>query len=396
MKKTLFFMLLVVLSFTTWAQEAFTYETDHYSATSYVSIEDAQVQAERLEAYLGIFNGYFHYDLASLPGKMKVRIYDTKARFDTYVQRLIGETRDDYVYLHYSNPSRSELAGFVDAEKTAPESGIVHQAFVQFLRAFVPNAPLWLREGFGVYFEAVRYDATAKQAQFAENLAWLETYKGLRTAGEDSTIFALEELLTLGADTAREQIKVFYPQAWALVQYLAQGPERDHTRILWDSIAAQNPSATLVDNSSAVKDKAFKWVSLENVEQAMVAYFDTKKTFPELVKDGIDQYNGGNLKSAEASFEAALAAQTSSYVPYYYLGLINYDSGYYAKAEGFYVTALEKGATAALTNYALGVNAFADNRYDDANTFLEATLTLDPAYLEKTEEIKKRMITVAD
>lgn len=386
-------MLMVGLSFATWAQDAFTYETDHYTATSYVSIEDAQAQAERLEAYLGVFNGYFHYDLETLPGKLKVRIYDTKARFDTYVQRLIGETRDDFVYLHYSNPARSELAGFVDTGVTAPESGIVHQAFVQFLRAYVPNAPLWIREGFGVYFEATRYDPVSKEASFAENLAWLETYKNLRNGEEGSTPFSLDEILTLGADSAREQIKIFYPQAWALVQYLAQGPQRDHTRILWDSIAAQNPSASLVDNSTLVKDKAFKWANLENIELAMTSYFEAKKTFPELVKDGIDLYNGGNLKDSEASFEKALAAQTSSYVPYYYLGLINYDSGYYSKAEGFYLTALEKGATAALTNYALGVNAFADNRYDEANTYLEAALALDPAYLEKTAEIKKRMVS---
>jgi len=392
MKKSIFFSLMALVAFTAYSQDAATYESTHYAVSSYLDANNAQSTAEQLEAYLGVFNTYFHYDLAALPpGKLKVKIFNGKSRFDQYVQRLINENRDDFVYLHYSNPVRSELVGYVDDTKKASTPGIIHQAFVQFLRAYVPNPPLWLREGFAVYFEGTQYNGDTKTAEFKENLAWLETFKNLAYGSKSADAIPIENLLKISSDDAKAKIQSFYPQSWGLVQYLAQTDNKSQNRVLWDSLNALKPQASLDDNSGAVVLKAFAWDGIKAVQDGEAAYYKDKKTFPELVQAGIDAYSNGKAKDSEDIFTKAVATNTSSYVPYYYLGLINYDNGSYAKAEEQYKVALSKGASAALTNYALGVNAFADNRFDQATTWLNASKALDATYSDKVAELLKRI-----
>ncbi len=259
------------------------------------------------------------------------------------------------------------------------------------MRAFVPNPPLWLREGFAVFFEDMAWNSDDKTATMKENLSWLDTYKDLAFGSRTAEAINLDTLLTLNMDKAREKIQVFYPQAWGLINYLTNSPNKDHNRILWDAIAQLDASATLDDNSQAVVDKAFKWQDADKLAEGLSTYFQDKKTYRELVQSGIDLYTNGKAKDSEAAFTAALGLQTTSYVPYYYLGLIAYDKADYAQAEAFYQTALDKGASPALTNYALGVNAFADNRYDAATSYLKKTIDIDASFKDKVDELSQRM-----
>ncbi|MFW5718109.1 MAG: hypothetical protein ACOC0E_11775, partial [Spirochaetota bacterium] len=58
----------------------------------------------------------------------------------------------------------------------------------------------------------------------------------------------------------------------------------------------------------------------------------------------------------------------------------------------YYKEALDRGASEALTYYALGVNAYADNRFDDAVGYLEQTVSLDPdAYEDKATQLIERI-----
>lgn len=371
-------------------QDSYNFESDHYSVRSFVSADNAQSLALRLEAYQIEYNKFFHFDI-NKTNKLKVRIFDSKQRFDQYLQRLINETRDDYVYLHYSDAARSELVGYTDPKLAAPEASIAHQAFIQFLRANIANPPLWLREGFAVFFEELAWDPIQKTATLHENLSWLETLKDLEMGSRTAEALSMTDLLTISVDKAREKIQVFYPQAWALVNYLARSENKNHNRILWDSIAQMNPTASLDENSALVQAKAFKWAEADKLKIAFDNYFQAKKTYRELIQDGIDQYANGKPKDSEASFTLALGLQDASYVPYYYLGLLNYDRGAYTEAEGYYQKALEKGASPALTNYALGVNAFADNRFDVAAQYLKKTGELDPSFKDKVNELIQRM-----
>jgi tetratricopeptide (TPR) repeat protein len=356
-----------------------------------VSQAHAEETANRLEATLEIFNEYFHFELSELPSRMKVRIFAEKADFDSYLRRIIDETREDFIYLHYGDLARNELIGY---RRDGPEYdySLNHQAFIQYLRSFIDNPPLWIREGFAVYFEDVQYDPETGQATYRENLAWLNTLKQIVEGSYGSPPIPLNRMLDIDVETARERIDVFYPQAWGMVSFLLNTENRDINRIMWDAINALDPGLGMTENARAVEREAVRWVEEDALVSSFTDYLTARRSFRDLVEDGMQRYEDGEIEVAEEAFVKALTLRDDSYVPYYYLGLINYDRANFGMADYYYREALDRGATEALTYYALGVNAYADNRFDEARTYLEQTIELDPdGYAEQAEQLIARM-----
>ena len=195
--------------------------SDHYLVLSELGQDRADALSRQLEALFGLYDGFFRYDPAGLKAKLNVREFKDKAGFDIYMNQIVGQSKDDFVYLHYPSPERSELLVFPKDEPDFSAS-LAHQAFVQFIKAFIPNPPLWIREGVAVGFESATWDDKAGKLSFPENLAWLETVKSLK---DRSLLMPLDKLLTIGQDEARAELDVFYPQAWAFVSFL-QNSER--------------------------------------------------------------------------------------------------------------------------------------------------------------------------
>jgi len=367
------------------------YETEHFRVLSEVGDAHAEETAEKLEALLYLFNDYFHFDLDELPVRLRARIFSDKDRYDTYLQRVIDQTREDFVYLHYTDLAKSELVGFAMDDDTFDIS-LKHQGFIQFLRAFVPNPPLWMREGFAVFFEEVEFNTDLGIAVYRENLAWLETLQAAVDGTSSLRPIPLDDMLEMDVSTARDRIESFYPQAWGMVSFLLNSDNRDYNRIIWDSISALDPEASLAENSQSAYDAAFAWQEERLLIEAFGSYIAERRSFRTLVQDGIDQYAGGDLGEAEESFVTALKLREDNFIPSYYMGLINYDRKNYSLSDFYYKEALAKGATAALTYYALGVNAYADNRFEDAVSYLEETIRLDPlSYEDKAGQLLERI-----
>jgi len=376
-----------------YGQTTQTYEADsaHYRVISEVSQDHAQAVANRLESLLGLFNSYFHFDLSGLTEKLTARVFSDKDRYEHYLQQVIGENRENYVYLHYANAQKSELvAYYVPSQDLTPAA--IHQSFIQYLRAFVANPPLWLREGFAVYFESSVYDPTFGTVVYKENLSWLDTLKSILAGKTPDLPIALSQLLNLDVESAKKNINVFYPQSWGTVWYLLNSPDKMQNRILWDSISALRPGATLEENDAAVQNAAFRWVKQDTLVQDFVSYVDSRRSFTGLVEAGMSDYSANKMDIAEQDFIKAVNLQDSSYVPYYYLGLINYSKHNYQLAAYYYNTALSKGATKPLSYYALGVNAFADNKLDQASNYLKMVADLDKGDLgSKADALLKRI-----
>ena len=387
MKKA--FMLLVVVlaaaSFATAQAEAGgATASDHYSVISELGADRSASLSRQLEAYYGLYNGLFHFSGDDLKGKLNVREFKDKAGFDAYLGQIVGQTKDDFVYLHYPNPERSELLLFAKDEPDFSAS-LAHQAFVQYLKAFVPNPPLWMREGLAVAFESASWDDKAGKLSFAENLAWLETAKSLK---ERALLMPLDKLLTIDQDQARSELDVFYPESWAFASFLANSEDKTYNRLLWDSMSALRKDASLEDNQAAGLKMIESWYGIEATSKAFDAYLAARKTFPELVADGVRKYADKAWDEAATAFDAALAMNAGSYVPQYYLGLIAYAKNDFSGAEFRYKAALQLGCDPAITNYALGVNAYAQNRLDDAKSFLDLAKQAAPdRYGAKVDEL---------
>lgn len=361
----------------------------HYAVWSDAGKDDAVALATTLDGLFGVYNEYFRFDEGSLKAPLTVRKFSAKASFDTYLNKVIGETKDDFVYLHYPTVERSELVIF---QKDGPDdfdASLAHQAFVQFLKAFVPEPPLWIREGFAVFFERTRMDRNAGTVAYAENQSWLETVKLLKS---QSRLFSVSDLMLLSSEEARNGLDVFYPQSWALVSFFINSPDRRYNRFVWDAIGRLAPDASLDQNQNAVRDFFLKWHGQEAAESDFLTYLEGQKTFAELVTSGVRSYGDKDLETAFKSFTQALVKNSSSYIPHYYLGLIAYARGDYALAEEYYNKALALGSDAPITNYALGINAYASRRFDEARNFLQKASDGDPAkYQSKAGEILTRI-----
>jgi Flp pilus assembly protein TadD, contains TPR repeats len=363
-------------------------ESEHYIVVSERGRDRAAALSRQLEALFARYDGLFRYDASALTAKLNVREFAAKAGFDAYLAQVVGQTKDDFVYLHYETPGRSELLVFPKAEPDFSAS-LAHQGFVQFLKAFVSNPPLWIREGAAIYFESAVWDDKAGKLDLPENLAWLESVKSLK---ERKLLMSVDKLLSIGQDEARSELDVFYPQSWAFVSFLINSGDKSYNRLLWDSLAALKKDASLDENQAAVAKIASTWYGMEAIEESFAAYLADRKTFPELVSLGVSKYADKAWDEARAAFEKAQSLNAASYVPDYYLGLIAYAQNQLDSADSHYRQALALGCESATANYALGVNAYAQNRLEDAKKYLQAAKSAAPdRYGEKADALLARI-----
>ena len=129
-----------------------------------VFAETSQAQADdvsqRMEAALALYNGIFHFDLSLLPAKFRVRLFKDLDSFNAYLDKVLSQKRTDFVFVAWSDPERSELLCFPKEDKAFTAS-LLHQGCIQFIKGFIDNPPVWLREGVATYLDASTWDPKA-------------------------------------------------------------------------------------------------------------------------------------------------------------------------------------------------------------------------------------------
>ncbi|MDR1031091.1 MAG: hypothetical protein LBL76_09505 [Treponema sp.] len=381
----------------------YTVQTDSGSA-------DAAILAQELETRFKLYNSVFHFKEETIQAPLKVRVYTSKEDYDAYIfEHLEQKTSPGAVYLHYNQPERRELV----IHRGSPEEARMfpHQAFIQYLRAFIPHPPAWLREGFAIYFSTLIFEPAVPGVQteisarssgssepnrgslggliYEENLAWLETVKNL---GDKAP--SLESVFLADMQGPPEYLQSV---SWALVSFFKDsGPKDsrkiDYQRILYECFILLSDSASSPANADVVFNHILSWTTLEALEEDYKEYLYARKTFGELIVEGQQAYKDKDFKTAEVAFRQALQQRRTHYAPHYYLGLLAYDQKQYDAAETYYRSALQYGADPALVFYAQGVNAASAGRNQDAIAFLEQAGTLAPAqYKEQTDMLIRRL-----
>ncbi|HUI71813.1 MAG TPA: tetratricopeptide repeat protein [Spirochaetia bacterium] len=393
MRKILVLALAVGIPLVVYAQQPTQYvaETDHYRVISETSQSQAEELSRQMEAALTLYNSIFHFDLALLPAKLNVKIFKDLDSFNSYVSSVISQTRTDFVFIAWSDPARSELLCF-PKERKAFTTSLLHQGAIQFLKGFVDNSPLWLREGVATYLDASQYDPDTSTFVFHPNLLWLDGLKAGVSGESPQKLIPFTDLLNFTRDMAQANQVVFMEESWGLVHFLLNSGQDGYARIMWDAISSLDPRASLEANSAKVRKRAFSWISDQKLRQDFDAFVLSLKTGNDLVHEGIDQYTKGDLASAEQTLTRAITLQPDASAGWYYLGLIAYSHKNYPKADDLYMKAFQLGANAATINYALGVNAFAAGRNPDAVKYLRFAKTADPAtYGDKVDALLKRI-----
>jgi hypothetical protein len=344
---------------------------------------DAEILCREMELRFDVYNRLFRFNPSALQGPLRVVAFTDKHAYDNYVASKLGSTRDGAVYLHYSQPERRELV--VHRGSPDEERMLAHQAFVQFFRAFVPYPPTWMREGFAIYFNTLKFDKEIRELRYEENLSWLETVKtlGARQPSLESVFLA----------DAHGMPEYFQPISWAIVSFfLNSGGNGDYFRAITEAFMLLSPVKSAAENSQIVLERLTNWNTLETMRADYNNYISSRKTFAELVDEGQKAYVAKDLETSESFFLTALYQKPTHYAPYYYLGLIAYDENNYDTAESYYLTALQYGADSALVKYALGVNAATAGKNSEALSYLQEAAAESPErYKERAESIMVRI-----
>jgi hypothetical protein len=344
---------------------------------------DAETLCREMEMRFEVYNRLFRFNPTVLTGPLRVVSFTSKAAYDSYVSSKLGSTRDGAVYLHYSQPDRRELV--VNRGSSEEERMLAHQAFIQFFRAFVPYPPSWMREGFAIYFNTLKFDKETRELRYEENLSWLETVKNL---GPHQP--SLESVLMSDLNGMPEY---FQPVSWAIVSFfLNSGGNGDYFRAITEAFMLLSPTNSAAENSQMVMERLTSWNTLEKMRADYNSYIAGRKTFAELIDLGQESYNMKDLVNAESYFLAALYQKPTHYAPYYYLGLLAYEENNYDMADAYYRSALQYGADSALVKYALGINAATAGRNSEALAYLEEASYESPErYRERAESIILRL-----
>jgi hypothetical protein len=339
-----------------------------YHITSDGGTADAAAVIREMELRFAVYNQLFRFDPSHLSSPLKVQVFHRQEDYDEYVSSRLGRTRAGAVYLHYAQPDRRELVihrGSPEAENMLP-----HQAFIQFLRAFVSNPPAWIREGFAIYFSRLGYDERTGELLYEEDLSWLDQIK---TLGSEAP--SLEAVLLADSIGIPEH---FQSAAWALASFFVNNNQEEYFRTLTELFMALSDSVTAQANAETVMRRIVLWTDLNTLQRDYESYLGAQKTFAELIQEGQDAYAEKDPATAKLYFMAALTQRRAHYAPYYYLGLLAYEAEDYNLAEQYYRSAIQFGADAALVLYALGLNAVSAGRNPDAIGYLEQAAASSP------------------
>jgi tetratricopeptide (TPR) repeat protein len=397
-------MLFSISAQTKTPSEMAQVRSQYYEVSSDGGGADADLLARELESRFKLYNTFFHFNPQSLGGeRLKVRAYKSQQAYDTYISERLDKTYPGAVYLHYNQPDRRELV----IHRGSPEESRIlpHQAFVQYLRAFIPYPPAWFREGFAIYFSTLKFDpgsnapnaggikaktapvATNGGLVYEENLDWLESVKSL-----GNKVPPIESTLQVPDDPHRGLPLNFQGVSWALASFLKDSGKGDYLRILFECFMILDSTASAQHNTEAVLNHIKSWVDLATMDKDYKAYLNSRKTFTELITDGQKAYTAKNTAAAETAFLEALKQKSTHYAPYYYLGLLAYDRKNYEEADQYYRSAQQYGADAAQVSYALGINAASAGHYAEAITFLEQAKAANPTqYNEQVDNLIKRL-----
>lgn len=161
--------------------------------------------AARIAQLHSFYNQFFNFNVLTQE-KLTVRYFSTKHTFDVYLNRVVGRTYPNFVFLDYDDPQENEL--LIYPRKEGFDTELARFSFLQFLENHVPTAPLWIREGYSLYFANSTPNLEQTAIIFRENTNWLAALKEIIVEGR---LIDLERFFTMDAEEVEGNIEIFYP-----------------------------------------------------------------------------------------------------------------------------------------------------------------------------------------
>lgn len=345
----------------------------HYTVTSWAGVEAGQTTLDLMEALAVRYNSLFLYDLGQLPTPWNVILYANKADFDAALTGQVASVPNDYVYLHYLDPTRSHLAAWVPEEGSPVDEvrSLAFQGFFQFLWTFLPHPPAWIETGLASVFWNSRWDGKTLTAD--PDLPFLEALQERWKTAPDLRALLSAEEGSLDTASGRDL------EAWGLAAFLLETPDPTYARLFGSALANLSPAATEEANREAVIQRFLAAKDLNTASADVQAWWKAKVGFKGRLEQGIAQLKDKNYLGAAASFQAALTLRPHDDAALYYAGLTAYETKDYAGADAHFAKVEAESLPAGLLAYARGLTAFAQKRNEDAKRWLNQAKSEDEA-----------------
>ena len=370
----IFFLFVVFAAPAFSAESPVVVKNDHYTVTSWAGAEKATETLRLMEALLQNYNQLFLFDLSKLPAPLSVTIYATKEDFAKAMEGKTPVVPTDFVFLQYTDPALSVLACWATEDMAHP---LAFQGFYQYLWSFLPRTPSWIETGLAYHFWNVTWDGKALLPVTEE--PFLDSLQA-RWATEAPT--DLTPLLT--AASANEL------DSWALVTFLLQASDPVYPRVLGSILGNLAPAATLEANRQSALQRFQSGKSLPLAAKELVAWWKGQSSFSTVLGQGVAKMKEKDYAAALKLFQGALLQRPSDEQAQYYLGLASYELKDYPTAETSFSLIAGKNLPAGLLEYAKGLTAFAQKKWDDAKLYLGQAVERNEA------EYKKAVAPVLD
>jgi len=157
----------------------------------------------------------------------RVYVFATQAGY----QRYAGDLRRDLTGSAGAyDPRTRELVLFVPDQNAGFLHTIRHEGFHQFIHAALPGIPIWFNEGCAEYF------AAGEKARFSARITpgavHLPALRTLRKAfAEKVPLTRLSDLFVMSHRSFMRRGTLHYAQAWAVVHYLREGPDKELRKV---------------------------------------------------------------------------------------------------------------------------------------------------------------------
>jgi len=344
----------------------------HYTVTSWAGPEAAQTTLNLMEALAARYNSLFLFDLSRAPAPWNVVLYASKDDFDAALQGQVVTPPTDYLYLHYSDPTRSQIAAWIPAAGSSVDEvrSLAFQGFFQFLWTFIPHPPAWLETGLASVYWNSKWDG--KTLTTDPDLPFLETLQTRwKDRGPDLTALLSAPAGSLDAASGRDL------EAWGLAAFLLENSDPTWARLFGSTLANLSPTATEEANRDMAFQRFKAGKDLEAASAEVQAWWKAKVSFKARVDQGVAAWKAKDLKGAGAAFQAALALRPHDDAALYYAGLTAYETKDYPAAEALFAKVEATMLPPGLVAYARGLTAFALKKNPEAKAFLTQAQTED-------------------
>lgn len=379
------------------AQEMLEWKEGYYRFTypdNFAGIEEVSRAFNSIRQHVNILFAYAEEEALY---ECRVTVLPDRKAFDAYLSSLIGETRNQFVFLKYSRPDMSELVLYPQKDLSGYEAfagpSLNRQLMLQFLYSYTLEPPVWIRDGFQAWAERLVWNRDTGKVSESDYSPWIESARVLRS--DPSRKLSIGNILS--AVTGSYDTTQLYPQAWAFVSFILSDNRNEVRRFLHESFYilqgdGHYNSAAQSELTRRIQERWGRVQPDDNLESAFDQWLSTRMTFSEMVQSGVSEYNAGRNAQALQLLLQARAIRPEDPLLTYYLGLVEYAEGNYAEAENWYIQSLSFGAEASTVNWALGLNYLSLGREKEAIACLEAASQNNPdRYALRVEQLLKSL-----